>query len=193
MKRAFFFGFFMAKKKKKYDWEAIEREYRLDQLSNREISRQYGVPESSLRTRAKKRGWLKDLTERVKQKVSDELLRSDCAESTDKELVESAGRRGADIIRSHRKDIRSLQELESQLISELYDKPTKLYMSSYQGVVTKTEVGLTAAEKAQAANNLANVQHKRIQLERQAFNLNDGDDGTETSKKVTGINVRFVG
>ncbi len=30
---------------------------------------------------------------------------------------------------------------------------------------------MTAAERAQAANNLANVQHKRIALERQAYNM----------------------
>lgn len=174
-------------KGKKYNWEEIERVYRTGQFKNREISRQHNVPESSLRRRAKKYGWVKDLTIKVKQKIEDNLLRDDDACATDKEIIENAAKRGAEVIKLHREDINRLRDLEKSLIIELSGSPTKLYLAQYKGQVIEKEVSLTAAERAQAANNLANVQHKRIQLERQAFNLNNDDGkagGEETSKTV---------
>lgn len=168
-----------------YDWEAIEREYVAGQLSIREIARHHGCSDVAIVRKAKRLGWERDLSNVVRKKVRSKLARSSVStprvstrKVSDKEIIEQAAERGAQVISLHRKDIASLRELEEQLIEELKSGPTKLYMAQYQGQVIQQTVALTAAERAQAANNLANVQHKRIALERQAYNL-DSDDGDE--------------
>lgn len=48
------------------DWEAIEQAYRAGSLSIRAIADKHGTNEGTIRSRAKKHGWLRDLTQQVK-------------------------------------------------------------------------------------------------------------------------------
>jgi len=168
-------------KRKAIDWEAIEREYRAGQLSNVQIGKNYGVSESAIRKKANQKGWKKDLAKKVREAVREKLVREEVRDpnADDDQIVEEKAQRGFEVVISHRRDIAALRELESGLIAELQDHPTKLYITQYQGEIVEKELGLTASERAQAANNLANVQHKRIQLERQAFSLDDAPVGSE--------------
>jgi polygalacturonase len=162
----------------KYDWEKIEKEYRTGQLSIREIAKQNDCPESSIRARMKKRGITRDLTKEVARKIKEKVTCADVRtpNANDEQKVEEASDRGFSVLMLQRKDIESLRALENKILSELENEPTKLYMAQYQGKVIQEEVGIPVTEKAAALNNLANVQHKRIQLERQAYNLNDSED-----------------
>ena len=47
------------------DWEAVERDYRIDKHTNRQLCTKYGIADSGLRKRAKEKGWQKDLTHAV--------------------------------------------------------------------------------------------------------------------------------
>ena len=177
----------------RYDWEAIEKEWRANQLSNCEISRKYGAPESSIRYRAKKYNWSKLLGKKVREQVNEKLLREDLRgiPETDQEILEEAATRGASIVLLHRKDIANLRDIEAKLLSELENEPTKLYITQYQGEIISQEVGIAVTEKSTALNNLASVQQKRIQMERQAFNLNDGEDPDEL-KATTHITTKII-
>jgi hypothetical protein len=42
------------------DWAAVETEYRAGKLGNRQIAKKFGVPESTLRHRAKVGGWVRN-------------------------------------------------------------------------------------------------------------------------------------
>ncbi len=165
-------------KRKQIDWEAIEREYRAGQKSLREIGRGFDCTEGAIRKKAKACGWERDLADRVRKRVREKLVRKKVRISniSDEEIIETNADEGVQLVFSHRKDIAALQELEEQLIAELKDNPTKLYITQYQGEIVQKTVGLTASERSAAANNLANVQHKRIQLERQAFNLDEPEN-----------------
>ena len=163
--------------KRQTDWEAIEREYRIGQLSMAEIARRHKITRSAICHKAKRANppWERDLVEAVKARIRHKLstdVNGDNVEDDD--LIEAAAARGANVVRLHRKDIAALRKLEAALIEELAGNPTKLYITQYQGQIIEKVVGLTAAERALAANNLANVQHKRIQLERQAYSLDAG-------------------
>lgn len=162
-------------KRKQIDWEAIEQEVYSGQLSLKEIARQYDCSDTAIRKKMKKEGWKRPLSKRVREKVRENLVRAEVRDpnATDREIIEKNAQRGSNLVLLHRKDILALRNLEADLIAELQDKPTKLYLAQYQGRIVEKIVGLTASERAQAANNLANVQHKRIQLERQAFNLDE--------------------
>jgi hypothetical protein len=181
----------------RYDWQKIESEYRVGTYSDAELARRYGCSRGALQKHVKKGGWKKDLTKAVRTFVKSKLVAEDAKRAKEKtgggskgvagnnakkrtathdEEVELAADTRFQVQVLHRKDITALRELEASLIAELQGNPTKLYITQYQGDIIQQEVGLTAAERAQAANNLANVQHKRIQLERQAYNLDDDDD-----------------
>lgn len=56
------------------DWEAIERDYRIGQLSARELARRYEVEVSTITRRAKKESWVKDFSEEVKARTRAGLI-----------------------------------------------------------------------------------------------------------------------
>jgi hypothetical protein len=163
---------------KAIDWEGIEREYRAGQLSVREIGRQFGISETAIRKKAGKSRWERDLSARVREKVRTELVRREVRKdaSNDREIVSEAAARVVSLVLDHRKDIAKLRELEQKFLDELNAQPTKLYLTQFQGIIVEKEVGLTITEKSTALHNLATVQARRIQLERQAFNLEDRHD-----------------
>ena len=69
----------MVKKKIRtnYDWETIKREYRVGQFSNAIICRMFKLPESTLRSRAKRKGWTRDLASRVQKRIKEKLSLED--------------------------------------------------------------------------------------------------------------------
>jgi hypothetical protein len=170
--------------KKQIDWIGIENEYRVGQLSNCSIAAQFGISETAIRKKAKRKGWTKDLALEVQQRVRKKLDQEPHVSKG--EIVEEASDRGVQVILSHRKDIQNLRTLEQKLLNELSGNPTKLYITQYQGDIVEKEVGLTVNERAGALRDLARVQQTRITLERQAFNL-DEEKPPDPSEGKTGF------
>jgi hypothetical protein len=48
------------------DWEAIEAEYRAGSKSQRTIAAEYGCSDAAIRQKAKKEGWVRDLSEKIR-------------------------------------------------------------------------------------------------------------------------------
>ena len=179
----------------RYDWQKIRSEYETGTFSDAELCRRHGCSRAVLQRHRDREGWKRDLAADVKRTVSRRLIEEDAGggagagaprdAKSDQEAVEWAAETRLNVIRLHRRDIKQLRELETKLIEELSGNPTKLYLAQYQGEIIEKTVALTAAERAMAANNLANVQHKRIQLERQAFNLSDDGSAGEGPEAIT--------
>jgi len=198
-------GFFVDKRVKQIDWDGVKSEYRAGQLSIREIGRRFIVSDTAIRKKAKEKGWRRSLAKRVRREVREKIVRADSSqkvrtanlaedesEASDK-IVDAAADRGMQVVMSHRADINKLKKAEQDLLAELGDKdnrPTKLYISQYRGQIVEREIPYQITELTQALNNLANVQHKRIQLERQAFSLDDGPADIPAAGKWT---VEFKG
>ena len=178
-------------KKTPYDWEAIEKDVRAGILSLREISRRHKAPESSIRKKIKNNGWERDLTDQVLKRAQAKLLRNKVrrGNATDAEIVEEKSEEVVGVIESHRKDITCLKVEEQKILKELGAKPKRLWVGQYQGVIITKELEIAATERAAALNNLANVQHKRIALERQAYNL--GDKGA-LDELIEKLQVEFI-
>ena len=178
----------------KIDWELIENEYRAGSLSVSEIARQNKISHQAVFKRAKEKGWRRDLTEAVRKRIKQKLVAVAVAgrngKASDEEITEAAAERGKEVALLQRKDIARLRTLELSVIDEVQNNPTKLYLAQYQGQVVERIVSLTASEKAMAVNNLANVQHKRIALERQAYNI---DPDEKRNDPVEEIIVTYVG
>lgn len=174
--------------RKVIDWEAIKEEFEADQISVAEIARKYSTTHQAIFQRAKRKGWKRDLAKKVRKRVVQKLV-ADVADrnATEEEITEAAAERGVQIIKLHRQDIAKMKEVEQKLLAELDDKPTKLWIGQYQGQVVKEEVGIAVTERASALQALAQVQHKRIALERQAYNLDETGDGETIEDKLKRI------
>jgi hypothetical protein len=166
--------------RKQLDWESIEKHYRAGKLSIREIG-QCGCDEKQIRRRAGAEGWVRDLSEKINEAVRNKVVRSSVriTDPTEREIVESASNEGAAVLTLQRKDIIALREFEEKLLEELAGEPTKLYITQYQGQIVQKVIGLTVTERAQTLQILSSVRERRINLERQAWGIDDkrGGDG----------------
>jgi hypothetical protein len=168
-----------AKGRKKPDWQAIEREYRAGQLSDREISRQHGVSHTAIQKRAKAEGWVKDLAEAVRQTAAAKLVASEVASGNPREAVETAAARVVEVVRSHRKDLLTAREEASALLVELRD--TRLNLEAIEVAIDESgqtsdrkrrmHQAISLSERAATLRELSNSLHKIVALERQAFSI----------------------
>lgn len=55
------------------DWLAIEAEYRAGKRPLRDIASDYGVAESTIRHRAKKNAWVRDVVGTVRRRINDSI------------------------------------------------------------------------------------------------------------------------
>lgn len=189
----------MGKPKKKaasgVDWDRGDRMIRAGQLSLREIGFAIGCSETAVRKRIKTRGLVRDLTGQVRATVRSLLVRKErtATPSNDAEIIEEAAETGAEVVRTHRKDILVLRRVEQALLAELGDAenpPKKVYVTQYQGQIIEREFAITVTERATALNALAGASQKRIQLERQAYNLDEtGADDAELPKIIERVIV----
>ena len=177
----------MSKKTRpQYDWDRIEREYRANQLSNRELAKKHGPTEAAIRDRAKRYGWVKDLAKQVHAKTQEKLLRSELRTSNaqdDAQIIEDAAARGAEIIQSHRKDINDGRNMCGLLMRELRSGTEHApILSEIIGQTADDEDwsdraksaamrAISLPQRAGVMRDLANSMKVLQQLERTAFNL----------------------
>lgn len=158
---------------KQPDWEAIERAYRAGALSLRGIADKYDTNEGTIRSRAKKNGWLRDLTAQVrtatKEKLSRNTSRTDFTRE-DEQIIDEASDEAASIVLAHRADLGQWRDISSKL---------RLALSG----IAVTEDNL--CDFSRALNAGVDAQLKVIKGERQAYNMDadaGGSDSDELSK-----------
>lgn len=177
------------------DWEAIEREFRAGQLSVSEIGRQHGISHTAINKRAKREGWTRDLSERVRKEVSARLVSDGVSAEGVRETIQVAAARGVQLVREHRQDIGQNRSAVTKLIEELHT--TIAHIDEIEDDIIdetsgdkdgKRRARMLAAvalpSRAGVASTLANALKTLIPLERQAFNLGDGaPSGDEPATK----------
>lgn len=172
------------------DWEAIERDFRAGVLSIREIAKLNDVSEGAVRKKAKTKGWERDLTARVNEKVRTDLVRSEVRTAdpqTEKEIVEVAAATVVSVVRGHRARIKQGNELVELLTKQLTDVAGK--REEFEDTIEEMCAGDRSPERrtrlmkavalgshSSMAVNLANATKVWIGLERQAFNIADSSD-----------------
>lgn len=187
------------------DWEGIEREFRAGQLSVSEIGRQFGVSHTAINKRAKREGWSRDLSARVRKEVSARLVSEGVSAEGVVETIKLAAERGVQVVRDHRKDIGSNRAVVTRLIEELADTiehldeieedieeettPPDGASPPQKASLAKRRARMLAAvslsSRASTASTLATALKTLIPLERQAFNLDEkGDDEDKAPDKV---------
>jgi hypothetical protein len=108
------------------DWEAVEPEYRAGIRSLRHIAAQFGCTEGAIRSKAKERGWERDLSARIAAKT-EALLRKEelrkevrnASSASDAQIVESNARMLADTVLNQRTDVKRAMGVVTSLWSQI--------------------------------------------------------------------------
>jgi len=190
-----------AKKKRKYDWEAIEKEYRMGQKSIRTIADEFNCVHTTIIRRAKREGWVQDKAGEVRQKTSAALLvapalvqnqsgakkmvREKCTTPTHDD-IQKAVLTNVEVIRGHRKSIQKGRNIANLLASQLESavenreelkdeiiEATKNKGDGKPKVQSRIQMMKAVSLPAHAAvlRDLSTALKNFIPLERQAFNL----------------------
>lgn len=187
----------MSKKNNKpeVDWEEIERLYRADLRTNAQLAKDFGVHASTIRRRAEKGQWKRDLKSRIKERAnaivqqravnslaSDQIARDDMT-------IEENAQLTANVRLSHRQDIgdaRSiamtlLDDLKAQIGTDNRARLEDLFIAALKANKID-ESALEAYERVTSLTNhvrvmkdLADTMTKLVTLERQAYGLDDMD------------------
>lgn len=194
-------------KKNKVDWSKIERDYRADVLTIAQISRDNGVNSSTIRMRAKRGGWVRDLSTRIKMRA-DEFVNQDAIKNAivdmtagDEQTVDENARLAAGVRLTHRKNITRARTATMTLLDDLEAMIGKDGQASLaqllsalvdDGLIDRDDSAAIAAYKRatglsqQVANmqKLADTMTKLVTLERQAWSLDSLDDSTQDPLKL---------
>ncbi|MFL9904260.1 hypothetical protein PQR71_40085 [Paraburkholderia fungorum] len=113
-------------KKAAPDWERIEADYRAGLLSVREIAAAQGISHVAIAKRAKRDGWVRDLSKRIQDKAEQLVTTRTVTTSvtteqavTDRAIVEANAEVIAGIRLAHRKDIAKSRRLAMAMLDEL--------------------------------------------------------------------------
>lgn len=171
------------------DWDAVERDYRTGQFSNRELGRRHNVTHRSIALRAEKEKWAKDLRAQIRAAVSTKLVSipvpTDAEKkATDREIVEAAANREVSIIQEHRVGISRGRTLVELLMAEL-EGATINIDEIESAIETETAADIDGKRRASMLKavslgnragtmvSLSAALKNLITLERQAFNMDE--------------------
>ena len=187
------------------DWDLVETDYRVAQLSIRQIAEKHGVEASTITRRAKKDGWTRDLSESVraatKAKVraaianSAQQITTECTQRVASE-VELAASVGAAIVGRQQGRVGRLAVLMEHMTTELEivtEDPISL-----ADIAKKIEDDDPKAAEAikrlksttTRINNLKTLSEINIRLrdaENDAFKLNDPNAGQSVDALLKSI------
>lgn len=178
----------------KYDWEAIEKDYRLGRYSNRQLAKKYGVSESGLRLKIKDKGWKKDLSktvsQRVKEKVTTQAANSlaedngDGFKPSEEDIVEAAATTAANVVFEHRAYALKARVILGSLIARVEEQ-----IESGKTTVVQfgnaMEVDIDNKEVSQTINAITQSLERIVKIERQSFRLDDDDKEENPATELT--------
>lgn len=149
--------------RKPIDWESIERDYRAGLLSVREIASANGCTHGAINKRAKRDNWDRDLKAKIKARADALVSKrevsaqvSTIGADTERQIVESNALAIVAVRMNHRTDIRSASTLVAGIMGDLIE-----------------DKELEIPKRASAMLSLSTALKNLVQLERQAYNLDE--------------------
>ena len=144
------------------DWEGIERDYRAGLLTLRQIGEQHGVTHGAINKRAKRDGWDRDLSAKIKAKAESLVSKQAVSKEVSKErkvseqaIIEANAQAITNVILSHRTGIGRLRAIAESLMVKL-ELP---------------ESEIKFPDQVASVKSLSETLKNLIGLERQAFNV----------------------
>ncbi len=190
------------------DWERIEQLYRAGLLSLREIAIACpGANHVAIARRAKKFGWVQDLTAKIKAKAEDLVTRQAVTESetaeravTDRAVIDANAQAIANVRLAHRTDISRSRRLANKLLDELEaitDENGTLrelidQLRDDEGPASLLEAAQKMASlpgRSKIIKELSDTLKTLVTLERQAYALDTSDEDSGKGEPVTRIEL----
>lgn len=176
--------------KSKYDWEAIEKDYRTGRFTNVQIGKMYGPTEGTIRNRATKHGWSKDLSNEINYGIRAGMQSDGSKDLTDQEIIDLAVQSGVELIREHRGDIRDLREIVKKVTKILCEQidAGKLMIITKDGDPIQIDIPLEYLAKV--LNPVTQSLERLIKLERQSFGMDKEEEqaGKSLEDLITELN-----
>jgi len=180
-------------KRARADWEAIGRDYRAGQVSVREISRQHGVSEAAIRQHARKYGWSRDLSARIRQGVRSKVAQHEAvySEHATEETVSEAVEKGVEIVHGHQAQLRRLKarlERVGAKLDEWLDPVERDGDEAVMRIFASKGDGVASLLQALTAST-----ERVIRLERQAYALDaDREDDKDYERELEEARARVA-
>jgi hypothetical protein len=187
--------------KKAIDWEAIERDYRVGQLSLRALATKHGTTAGAISKKASAGNWVKDASQEVRERTMAALLTEPRKEKAREETgdgntvssggnaptqgdIEVAVQTNLQVITRHRRDIAKGHGLVNLLFQQLESAATS--RDELEDAVIDETAGdensqrrnrmlkaLSLPTHAGVLRDLSTALKNLVPLERQAYNLDD--------------------
>jgi hypothetical protein len=191
------------------DWESIQNDYRAGIKSLRMMASEYGISHVSIKKRADREGWSRDLVAKIKMAAQAKLNR-DLANSkvnsekqvSEKTLVEVAAETQKNIILEHRRVIGRTRVVFISLLAELEDLTYHKQLFEELGEVMNNgdldqarrhelyNAVIDLPTRVASAKKLVEILKTLVGLEREAFGIDGKTEVDEPAK--SSITVRFV-
>jgi hypothetical protein len=180
------------------DWEAIERDYRIGQLSLSAIATKHGTTKGTVSKKAKAKAWVQDASQEVRERTRAAMLVQDRkkAEAENGNTVSKTGnaptqvdievavQTNLQVINRHRTDIAKGQGLVGLMFQQLQDAASdRAELEAIAEEVTAEDLrdirynrlmkAVSLQTHAGVLRDLSTALKNFIPLERQAFNLDE--------------------
>lgn len=148
-----------AEEKTAPDWERIEVDYRAGILSVREIAKRQGTSHVLIAKRAKREGWIRDLSAKIRAKADDLVAKQTVAKdkeqtSSQKELtavvIAENSEQLASVMLTQRRSVSRAHALCMRLLEELEATTTEPELFAHLGEFLREEGGEAAAKRSAA-------------------------------------------
>jgi len=190
--------------KKVVDWEAIERDFRAGIRTLRDIASDHGISHCTIDKRAKKDGWERDLSVRIKSKAEaivnklqvDKEVNKESRLFTEREIVDINANIQATIQLRQRGRIQKHQDLGEKLLKELELQTTGIEDFERLAELMKSDDGfdklnelykkvIATPSRIDSFKKLSESLKTLTGLERQAFGMADNGNGEADDKPAS--------
>jgi hypothetical protein len=199
--------------KLKVDWDKVEPLYVGGVLTVREIAEQFNTTSGRVCQVALKRGWERDLSEKIRIKTQSKLSKtilstekSRSLASSERQAVEAIAQTNVTVILRHRTEITRFQSLCDSLLSELeaqaLSQDDLLHIAELKASLEgnldpeAAQKNLTALrrllkldERADTFKKLVEAKTRLVALERQCFGIKDGEESKDKGNTTFILNM----
>lgn len=178
------------------DWEAVEIQYRAGVRSLKDIGSEFGVSDAGILKRAKRDGWSRDLTAKIKAKaaakVSEAMVSAEVSAQTkanEATIIEVEATVSARIQLAHRSDIQRSRNLAMKMLEELEQTTGNRELFEHlgellanpddKGVDKRNDLYMKVIampQRVDSMKKLAETLKVLVGLEREAFGIDGGKD-----------------
>jgi len=179
---------------KRHDWELIEREYRTGRFSLAQLEARHNVNRSNISRRAKKYGWKKDLSGRVRERTQEKIARvslppeaQEALDEQDDAIIEFAANENAAVVKGHRSTLerwRGITNRYAEILEEQVEKGT-IVVDVPTGGTVEVDVPLDYVGKCLGFGTQALERVVKLERQNYGLDLKESDDDKAPEAELT--------